>query len=575
MSGFEIVGVVLGTLPLVISALEHHTEGVDTIRRYVRYKDELASLRRRLVVEQDIFLNTCESLLSGLVPVNVVGIYLNEPGGQLWRNPEIEERLKGRLQRSYVNFIDTLEDFKEAISDLKVRLKLDPDSGQVQNKDLRFFEQEKRRLHLSLRRSSYEGQISRIERNNIVLGRLLEQNLQLGHMYAKSIYAILRWKCRCEGAHSVNLRLEPRIDSEASKAIDEALIRQQLRFRVVFCYGSSISSEAVPWTWEEAEVGVLEEKTLPAVPPEKGLPQTASTPAHLPKSQSRKLFGKKQSSSKSYGSTQSQNQSRTVDTQPTVAIAEPIPSPIEDLCKAITKLQQSQRDICLGFLVDEFTNYKHGIYPLVPSVDPSSWSVLSLRSILSEEGISSRLTRLDKLRLAVILASSVLQLHETPWLIDDWGKDDILFIQRKEGLVYEHPFVSKHFSNSTAEPVSHTGCNSAQGGYRPIRNKTLFALGVLLIELHFGKSLDKLRVPDDKGIEAVDTANSMSDWNTADRLVDSLYFEAGFRYGNAVRRCIRCDFDRQGTNLNDDGFREVVYRRVVVLLEEDLKDFMG
>ena len=67
MSGVEAAGLILGALPLVVSGLESYIEGVATIKRYFRYKNELKSLLRALTTEYDIFRNTCEELLEGLV----------------------------------------------------------------------------------------------------------------------------------------------------------------------------------------------------------------------------------------------------------------------------------------------------------------------------------------------------------------------------------------------------------------------------------------------------------------------------------------------------------------------------
>lgn len=42
----------------------------------------------------------------------------------------------------------------------------------------------------------------------------------------------------------------------------------------------------------------------------------------------------------------------------------------------------------------------------------------------------------------------------------------------------------------------------------------------------------------------------------------------GNRYGDAVRRCICCEFDQRDTSLNNERFREAVYRGVIAPLEE-------
>jgi hypothetical protein len=43
--------------------------------------------------------------------------------------------------------------------------------------------------------------------------------------------------------------------------------------------------------------------------------------------------------------------------------------------------------------------------------------------------------------------------------------------------------------------------------------------------------------------------------------------EAGARYSDAVRRCIRCDFDQRASSLEDSRFVEAVYRGVVAQLQ--------
>ena len=94
MSGFEIVGVILGALPLVISALEHYAQGVSTAKRFWQYKLELKSLLRQIKTENAIFINTCEALLTGIVRVDQMTLFLKNPGGQVWRDPKIEKKLE-------------------------------------------------------------------------------------------------------------------------------------------------------------------------------------------------------------------------------------------------------------------------------------------------------------------------------------------------------------------------------------------------------------------------------------------------------------------------------------------------
>lgn len=126
----EAVGVVLGVIPLVISALEHYAEGIETIHKWWRYKRELASLKRILEAEYVRYLNTCEELLSGIVPDATLAALLDFPGGPGWQNMEIERKLRARLRMSYVSFLNTINDMNEVMEILKSKLELDP-NGKV------------------------------------------------------------------------------------------------------------------------------------------------------------------------------------------------------------------------------------------------------------------------------------------------------------------------------------------------------------------------------------------------------------------------------------------------------------
>jgi hypothetical protein len=408
--------------------------------------------------------------------------------------------------------------------------------------------------------------MDRIKQDNQTLSQLTKQSLRLElprarrnrrtpdfkgvRDSARSVYAILRsgWMCGCQGSHTANLRLESRTDDdvESDQEEDELAVKQP-RFRVVFSnnHGEPVSNRA-PWLWEEADIRVLKETQSFSVPV---VPIPHKTPMK------KGIRFKDQTQIKV---------SRVTVQQPDLA-------PIQDLCRAIQKLQERQREVCLGFIVDEITNQRHGIFPLKsPSIDRDTWSAVSLQHLIPPKPtIRRRFTRGDKLRLAVILASSVLQLHQTPWLEETWRKDDIRFIQSADGPLYAQPFIARGFSAETA--ANRTLLTTSFGMYRVIRNQTLFALGILLIELCLGKPFEELRLPSELNDDG--TPHPTSDWITADRLVEDVYLEGGSRYGDAVRRCIRCDFDRRETNLEDENFQQAVYEGVVALLEDDLKEF--
>jgi hypothetical protein len=66
MSGFEVVGVVLGVLPLLISTAEHYNDVFKPFKRFKRCAPELELYQQQLKTQMMIFLNQCQLLLTSL-----------------------------------------------------------------------------------------------------------------------------------------------------------------------------------------------------------------------------------------------------------------------------------------------------------------------------------------------------------------------------------------------------------------------------------------------------------------------------------------------------------------------------
>jgi hypothetical protein len=164
----------------------------------------------------------------------------------------------------------------------------------------------------------------------------------------------------------------------------------------------------------------------------------------------------------------------------------------------------------------------------------------------------------------------VLQLFKTPWLDEQWSDNDVYFVH-SPGLplstVYKHAFVYRRLSTPPATTLPTTQA----AVYRVIRNQTLFTLGIVLIELLYGKSIEELQTTRDLDCQGTPGVA----WCTAERLIEEeIEYEAGPGYLVAVRRCIRCDFDRRESNLDDAAFQQAVFDGVVVPLEKTLQQFV-
>ena len=313
---------------------------------------------------------------------------------------------------------------------------------------------------------------------------------------------LLSQKCLCQLTHNASLALEVR--SERKRAKDN-------RFRVLF--GFDAGTHQPPWNSHEMEIHVCE--TLLAAPVEIVIQQDnqpVATPATtiqaisdqlVPKTSSKikeKRSFKRFFRSSSPGINVSRSPSPTLQppqiplaTEQARNVVLEIPqhskgqtkaAEIENLCTAIS----SAEDIATwcGVLRCESNILQHIKIASKSSLAPESTHFVSLADLLSTELWKTK----SRSKLGLKLASTVLQLCQTPWLGDHWGKEDIFFIQQGDGTVLtDRPFLKPHF------PLPAAGQKQigSVAGTINMHVPTLFALGVVLIELHFKKSIDELQ----------------------------------------------------------------------------------
>ena len=485
---------------------------------------------------------------------------------------------------------------------------------------------------MCLSKKEHEALLARMEKDNRNLKNLTKDSLDLEPIrqsrrrasepfrkirdYARSLHSVLKlgWSCTCRNPHSANLRLEMR-DCGAAPS-----------FRVLFPFTNHSSTTP---TWQETDIRPLndgENRTLRHHSDEADLQLAAglasvtlsstNAKSHMAMVSSSYILSAVGKSPIDQNNLHSRRGARAAAVAKKVAWASetqekwdqprgnslssgdgPTESrvvlapnqashsamdslrltKIANLCHALHQFQCDERhEICLGCLVHEDRSL--GVYAL--RQQPRSWAnTVTLHDILkrpssrsSNHGVSTpqmdvsaipHLSKKHRLQLAVTLASTALQLQTTPWLESKWSKEDILF---HNGLP-EHPYISKTFEKdaNAMEAPDHPKKDFSS----PIRNESMFNLGVILLELSFGKSLDQLKIEEDPDI--------YTEYAIARRLVDTLADEESPGYANAAWACIYCDFGSKvkSPSLDNEAFRQAVYDDVVVPLEEEWKHWNG
>ena len=243
---------------------------------------------------------------------------------------------------------------------------------------------------------------------------------------------------------------------------------------------------------------------------------------------------------------------------------------IQCLCSAIH--QAPETHTCLGLLVGD-CKVKHRVWIPRQAVLKSTSGTRPAQTISLAEMLSTwpKPSKKEILKLCVNLASSVLQLHETEWLRERWTKQDIFFIREplgasgRKNVDLSHPVVHQAFT----APASLTPQELAESLL--VRcNKSLVCLGIVLIELCYWKDLHSLQ----NGNTGNRVEGPSADYSIAAGMIDQLYDEAGFNYGESVRRCIT-GLDMRETQLECDEFKKEAYHKIVQPLEMDLTKFCG
>jgi hypothetical protein len=123
LSGVEIAGLVLGSLPLLISAVEHYNDGLHPIKIFFQKQYELDRFYRALD-EQKTFLRLSlielfGADLSALTEEQIEALQDDSNDLRvLWEDKMLQAEVKERLGLAYVPYMNNIDRMKEALEKL-------------------------------------------------------------------------------------------------------------------------------------------------------------------------------------------------------------------------------------------------------------------------------------------------------------------------------------------------------------------------------------------------------------------------------------------------------------------------
>jgi len=426
-----------------------------------------------------------------------------------------------------------------------------------------------KRASFILSRSSYADLLSIVKRANEDLESLTNANIELepkrrirsrlrllsiSREMSLSIYRAIRSSLACKCDHTVKLRLSTYTSNNIPSDGEEDITRD-LRFHLAL----SLLGKSSGWKEVLIKAGPLQ--PLPVIQPALPRSTPSSTPRITTKNWKKLSFAASYSSSKSDTLTQveiSQISSPTSRAKTTTLFDV---GSTTDLCEVLRAASKQRGTDRYGVIFDPLPGKKKS-YDVCPTPwlgggDQDTCRMVSLHDALEGGNGLPHLAYRDRLELAVFIASSTLQLYKTPWLPEIISSRDIFLIQRGALRLYGHAFVMAD-RDAPAKNAS---------AIHAIRNPTLLTLGILLVELIQGQTMESLST---KNSAVVVYPDLLEEYSAAKRMLKEID-QASSNYGSAVRRCLDGEFDREDLNLDNEDFRHEVYCGVVALLEEDLR----
>lgn len=578
MSGFEIAGIILASLPLIISALENYNEVIDTYKRARKYKIEIRRIKHDFDAESAIFLDTLEHLVDGLVPPKQFEELLKEPSSELWKDETLNKRLQGRLGRSYPVYTNSVHEMNATIQHFVERLDLD-ELGKTRWTESTGLGLVSKRAGFSLQKRAFDDLVERLQKHNRHLEKLINRSvefepsrrkrkqstrLQKLGQYAKCVFHALEasFGCNCKGNDSHTALLGLSSPSAMGVCGPEGLVKIQ----VVISGKTSgaLGNQRDSSTWQELSIRAVEadprdgsadqvkQKCAISVCDPVALP---TRPAG-PKSRRVRFFQSSTAPQPAapFGSQRTSTQTKTEVSASsiTVLLHSNLPAlPISGLCQ-IVRARPSAPSAEPGYIVDNDQKFNLHQIAHSSSLDKDCWTTIPLQQILEASTILPPLTPWNRITLSATLASAVLQLYGSPWLETTWDNNKIFFLKRSDQSPYKEAFLAKKMLDS--------GKAAAHPSQNFIFNDTLLALAIALIELSLGP-FKNLQTQEDLN------AGNIADLVTASRLVaeNKILEEYGPRYQAAVEGCI--ELAKAHKTWNEDVQQEM-YDGVVSVLED-------
>ncbi|OAP56785.1 hypothetical protein AYL99_08897 [Fonsecaea erecta] len=545
MAGVEAAGLVLGAIPLIISALEHYHDVAAPTIAFVHWRRYLRKLVLKLYIIRVSYDQAVRLLLAPIADLADQITMMEDPRSQLWREGPLAESLRDKLGPVYDPFILTIDEVAEILVEIASSLNI-PGSQQVvttrtllpvvssnsptaNTSDLRKNFQFGPRVKFTMKKNRVKTSLEHLEactrridawaaradklREETSQSRLklkFSASLDIIQENASKIYrAISRNWCTDKPIHEARLLLEQRLVRSRKRKRPSPSTSVNIVAQAT-CFGLSLYGDCCASSgWLDSEIRIDELPSSTAT-----VRVTISIPGN--------------------------DNDDTASLQDITNFCEIIRDPVYPF---------------VGFSLDNMGCLKS--YSSKMTVEHVQQS-LSLEDILPQFG--RKLPPEQVYGLAVTLVASILQLSQTPWLESKWSKKCILFSRANNNLPgsvdLKYPCLASSF---------HCAGHQRRDDTPETRDTSnLLTLAIMLLEINSGQPVEQRRQED--------SSSDQSDLQLAGEWLkeEKSHGRISCAFAQAILTCLQ-DYLNPDATFADEAYCAAFKEKALVPLEEEME----
>ncbi|CZR60382.1 uncharacterized protein PAC_10278 [Phialocephala subalpina] len=544
MAELAALGLVLGVLPLIVSAIEDYENVCRPVRHYKNFALESVKVQQKLSVEKAIFIAECKLLLQATLSASLAGQMVADVKHAAWTDKELNDTLTEYMAGYEGHFSKVVEDIRKEVVEIETLCQaygiLDKE---VTNKSQEKLHELESQRHLFVEISSQIRESIKLSTAHATLrrkegvGSAKTCEYQTIQEASKELYEALSKACDCHDEHSLHVRLDTHRPLKAS-GIRFNLGLHSAEYEsptwiVIESMSKSISIEQKYSSRTSSAQFPASNPNLPNLFGTQNIQQRSIHVERVSRVRIQRSSGWQcplWSEDIKFEATQN-IESSPLDLSTHRKICHQLRQQVEE------KISTSEDEKCLGFLESD-SKYRHHLYFTPEQLSTPRSDPMSLSHLISPGVRQSPLGDLnlyEKFRLARQLSEAVLHYHPTPVMRRPWQSED----------------------NSDR--------NSDEDAFSP-RNPHLFALALLLFEIGYQTSIEDLHV---QFRSSGSHSSNQRHYNLIRKVCKNfMSAKTGIPYKVIVYKCLNCDFGTGEDDLSSANLQRAFYEHVVCVLEQ-------